>query len=817
MPLFWLSLALICGIWLADWLDLPLLAWMILAGVNLAWFGLGIWLGRRFTWLRFSVPTPSPDNFPPYPIPISLLLLAFCLGGLRYQVTQPHLDHASLAWYNDQQQPVIVRGIINAFPDQRDLATLVRVNVEEIRLAGMEPFTPVSGSVMARLPPGNTWHYGDRIEIEGTLETPPDQEDFSYRAYLARQGIYSQITQATATLLSSNQGNLFLQIIYQVKASALEIIFRLFPDPEASLLAGILLGVETFIPESVERAFQDTGTAHIIAISGFNMAIIAGLFATLFGRLFGKRRGAIAAVIGIVFYTLLVGAGASVVRAAIMAGLTLLAAQLGRKQTGLNTLAIVACVMALFNPNILWDVGFQLSFMATLGLVLYAGPMMELFSRLAGRWMPPNTASALAKGAGEYFLFTLAALLTTLPITLYHFQRFSMVTLIANPVVLPAQPLVMILGGLATIAGMIWYPLGRVIAFLAWPFVAYTIRMVELLAQLPGASWIVGRFGIVHVFLYYLVLLGLTFYLPHLMKQQPTVQSSSNRLTRIKLWIQQRFSVLGPVTLITLLVVVILTWKAALATPDGRLHLTILNTNNYGQSGEALLIQTPTGRSVLINGGPSAASLSDALGRRLPVGQRGFDFWVVAGIDNEQIAALPANIQRYPPDQVLWAGATGGTRAARQLNEALLEHKVPILPAQAGQALELGDGARLEVYSTDQRGAILLLKWQNFSVLLPLGMDMDTLEAAKKDNYLTGITALLLSGNGYAPANPAEWIDRLQPQVVLLSVAGGDQRNLPDSETLEAVEGYTLLRTDQNGWIELTMEGEQMWVEVERK
>lgn len=817
MPLFWLSLALIGGIWLADWLNWSLLTWMILVGFYLAWFGSGIWLGRRFAWLRISIPTPSPDNFPPYPIPISLLLLALSLGGLRYQSTQPHFDQTSLAWYNDQQQPVLLRGIINAFPDQRDLATLASVNVEEIRLVEMEAFTPVSGMVMARLPPGNTWHYGDRIEIEGTLETPPEEEDFSYREYLARQGVYSQIAQAKATLLSSNQGNSILQIIYQVKATALAIIFRLFPDPEASLLAGILLGVDTFIPESVERAFQDTGTAHIIAISGFNMAIIAGLFATLFGRLFGKRRGAIAAVLGIILYTLLVGASASVVRAATMAGLTLLAAQLGRKQTGLNTLAIVACGMALFNPNILWDVGFQLSFMATLGLVLYAGPMMDRFSHLAEHWMAPNTARTMAKGAGEYFLFTLAALLTTLPITLYHFRRFSMVTLIANPLVLPVQPSVMILGGLATMAGMFWFPLGQVVAALTWPFIAYTIRMVELLAQLPGASWVTGRFGIGLVVLYYLVLLGLTFFWPHLMNRSQTVQSSSSRFTRTKLWIQQASPVLGPATLIALLVVVSLTWKAAWASPDGRLHLTILDTNDYGQSGEALLIQTPAGRSVLVNGGPSASSLSDALGRRLPSGQRTFDYWVIGGIDNEQIAALPANIDRYPPDQVLWAGATGGTRAARQLNEAFLEHDILIQLAQAGQYFELGDGARLEVYSSDQRGAILMLKWQNFRALLPLGMDIDTLEAAQKDNNLAGITALLLSGNGYAPSNPPDWIARLQPKVVLLSVAAGDNRNLPDPETLDAVKGYTLLRTDQNGWIELTTDGDEIWVEVEKR
>jgi competence protein ComEC len=228
-----------------------------------------------------------------------------------------------------------------------------------------------------------------------------------------------------------------------------------------SLLAGILLGVENGIPQRVQQAFQDTGTAHIIAISGFNISIISALFASLFILLLGKRRRWLAAGLSLVviaFYAVLVGAGASVVRAAIMGGLTLFAVQLGRRQDGLNSLAFVAALMVLFNPILLWDVGFQLSFMATLGLVLYAGPLSQAFTRLASARLPQATVERLTHPVGEYFLFTLAALLTTLPVTVYHFQRLSLSSLVANPLVLPAQPPVMVLGGLAVLLGLIFQP-----------------------------------------------------------------------------------------------------------------------------------------------------------------------------------------------------------------------------------------------------------------------------------------------------------------------------------------------------------------------
>ena len=165
-------------------------------------------------------------------------------------------------------------------------------------------------------------------------------------------------------------------------------------------MAGILLGVETGIPRPVQEAFKDTGTSHIIAISGFNITILSGMLATGFGRWLGPRGGGVAAGVGITAYTILVGADAAVVRAAIMGGLSLFARQVGRRQAGLNSLAFCAAMMALFTPKILWDVGFQLSFAATLGLVLYADPLTGAFIRWSTRFLPEAMANRLAGPAG---------------------------------------------------------------------------------------------------------------------------------------------------------------------------------------------------------------------------------------------------------------------------------------------------------------------------------------------------------------------------------------------------------------------------------
>jgi competence protein ComEC len=598
-------------------------------------------------------------------------------------------------------------------------------------------------------------------------------------------------------MIAADQGNLFWEALYAFKERALAMVYQLWPDPEASLLAGILLGVESGIPEDVLEAFQDTGTAHVIAISGFNIAIVVGLFTLLFTRLLGRVKGAILAIVGILLYTLLVGAGPSVVRAALMGGLALFAYHIGRRQVGLLTMALVAAIMALTNPLILWSASFQLSFFATLGLVLYAQPLEQWLEGWVALRLPAETARRVSRPFAEFLLFTLAASLATLPIILYHFQRISLVSLVANPAILPAQPPVMVMGGLAVLLGMAFEPLGQMAAWLAWPFVAYTIRAVQYFAAWPVNALAVGQISGLAVVLMYAMLFGVTF-----------------AWSRIK---QTARLVKPGLALTVLILLTVVVWRTALAAPDGRLHLTLLDANTERESGEALLIQTPTGRRLLINGGPSFSRLSDALGRRLPPFDRKLDYLVVANPEDNQVGALARGIELFTPGKVLWAGPPDASPESDYLRAALAEAEVPVTQAETGQTLELGEGARLKVLVAGERGAVFLLEWGNFRALLPIGVTFEDLDALDYGRQIGEVTALLLADGGYAPSNPPEWIAAMRPQVVLLSVAGGDREGRPDAEVLEALESYTLLRTDQNGWIELSTDWEQMWVEVERK
>jgi competence protein ComEC len=358
----------------------------------------------------------------------------------------------------------------------------------------------------------------------------------------------------------------------------------------------------------------------------------------------------------------------------------------------------------------------------------------------------------------------------------------------------------MILGGLAVLLSLIWFPLGQVAAWMAWPFVVYTIRMVELFDRVPHGTYFLGRFSIWLVILFYVALLSVTF-----------------GGTRLKEWFQSlkrdQIKIPAGSGLIILSLGLLLIWRVAASIPDQLLHVTFFDVG----SADAVLIQTPSGKHVLINGGPSVTTLSDELGRRMPAANRKLDWLVIAGTDEDQVAALPRVIERYPPDSVLWSGNVEGSFSARILDDFLTVQDIPVTVAEPEQVLDLGSGATLQVLTTGPRGSVLLLEYENFRGLLPIGMSFEALDELRNGADVGPVSVLLLADSGYAPSNPPEWIANLNPEMILLSVEAGDKDGLPDADTLETIKDYSLLRTDKNGWVEISTNGEQMWVNVERK
>jgi competence protein ComEC len=323
--------------------------------------------------------------------------------------------------------------------------------------------------------------------------------------------------------------------------------------------------------------------------------------------------------------------------------------------------------------------------------------------------------------------------------------------------------------------------------------------MVEIFDRVPHGTLFLGDFSVWFVILFYAALLGVTF-----------------SWSSFKEWIQSLGQKAGSVgvgsVLVILVIGLVLVWRAAVSLPDRRLHITFLNVG----SADAVLIQTPSGKHVLVNGGPSVTKLSDELGRRIPVFNRKLDWLVIAATDEEQVAALPRVLERYPPDEVLWSGNEQASFSSLVLKEYLTTKQISVTNAEVGQVLDLGDSGTLKVLTVGPRGSVLLIEYKNFRALLPVGISFEALEELRNGASIGPVSVLLLADAGYAASNPDEWFVNLNPELVVLSVDAADENGMPDGEVLKAVKDYSLLRTDESGWIEITTDGGQMWVNVEK-
>ncbi len=760
-----------------------------MAGVALASvfaFSTPVWFGLAFVSLLVGL---GLRRLRPQATFSILLLPGFLfLGAARYQMVQPVITPQSIAYYNDLQQKVYVTGTLMEPPDIRD--TYMNLHMQVVKVDTGQGDIPVHGVLLVRVSNEYEVQYGNLLRVRGNIQTPKENEEFSYRDYLATQGIYSTLSTSTVTVLPGDYAEPLWGMIYRIKDSLLKNIYKLFPNPEASLVGGILLGVDKNIPSEVQQAFQNTGTAHIIAISGFNIAILVAVFLALSSRVLGPKWGAISTILVIGFYVVLVGGSASVVRAGIMGTLSIIALRFGRRNQALTTLAGSALIMGVVHPYILWDVSFQLSFAATLGLLLYAQPMQAAVSTFLARYLAPDNVEKFVAPISEYFLLTFAAQLTTLPIIIYHFGRLSAVAFIANPLVLPAQPALMLLSGLAVVLSRVYMPLGQVVAWVAWPFAAYTIRVVEFFDRIPGGVLVLGSFGLLTALLCYVLLFGVSL-----------------------AWRRVKGTLTPAFTFSLLAVFAVITWRSVLNAPDGRLHVTFLNAG----SADSVLIETPSGKFIQINGGESPSVLSDQLGRRIPPLSRGIDLLVIASTQENQVAALPRTLEQYRPKSVLWAGNAQASFSSGRLDDWLTTNRIKIEQAKTGNAYSLGDGVTLRVLAVSNRGAVISVEMGNFKAVLPIGVNFDIFAELKNGQGLGPVTALLISESGYGPATPKEWLANLKPQVAILSVAAADPNGLPSKDLVTSLEKSTLLRTDLYGWIDLLSDGEQMLITTQNQ
>jgi len=611
MPFFWLALAAIAGSLLSDWLGFSWVHWLV-GGV--------ICLG-----LLLALPRPKPLRR----VPASMLGVVCCLTGMLYQFSLPGNTLSDIRSYIGEGN-VSFTGTIIEPPEDSGSSVHYILAAEMLEVRGVST-QKVKGKVMLSLPLGFNFAYGDKLKVSGELITPPAGSGGSWRDYLEHRGIYAYSQFGSVKLIESGGGNRLLALLYSLRDRGARVIDTIFPAPENALLRGILLGDESHISPQARQAYAITGTSHIIAISGFNMAVLAGIVAHTFTRRLGAQKGSLFTIIVLLLYTILVGAEASVMRAAFMGAFTVLASAIARRGNSLNNLGLSVLLMMLINPHLPWDVGFQLSAMATLGLALFMPPLRARLTLWMTARFGEAASARFSEWVGDYLIVTLVAQASVLPLLLYHFESLSWVFLLANPLILPAQPLVMILGLLAMSLGMLSLPLGKALAWITWPFAAYTNRMVFWLANAFSQTLTIPKVDFIWVviayFLLAIIVLGISW----------------------KQWFG--FLAKPSFVLVALSSLSLALWASVAALPDGKLSIYV-----FGQSSvPMLLVRNPGGQYVLVNGEAEPAILSEQIELLLPPFNRTLEALIIPDCQQKQLSGLFGLTRQINVSQVLWA------------------------------------------------------------------------------------------------------------------------------------------------------------------
>ena len=719
---------------------------------------------------------------------------------------------------------LVIRGTV--LDDPRPKADRQQVVLESVE-AGGHPFR---GRVLAWIPRAIELATGDRVLFHARLEEPRDFDGFGYRDFLARQGVGAIARTFDAAVVNHQAGGLAAGAAH-LRGVLVGGLNTTVPEPEASLGAGILLGVRSSIDPDISAAFATAGLTHVVAISGWNIAIVGVLIARLLDGLRRRIGGRLLVepltALAIGGYVVLVGSSPSVIRAALMAGALMIGRQAGSRAHAASALMLAALAMLLVAPSVLWDVGFQLSLLATAGLIAFGAPIERRLTRLPV-WLREPVA------------LTLAAQLTTLPVILATFERISLVAPLANVLVVPLVPLVMLASAVAALVGVVvtvvqlplltdaagWFAGGS-----AWLGLRLTILAGSGAASLPLAALPVAAPGWLAVAWYPALLLiwrranrqapgdvpaaepAPLATVPRPSRAQPIIEALGAQANRL-------LNAFGRPRGALLVLTATLAITTVATLPDGRLHLMVMDV---GQ-GDGILVVTPTGRSMLVDAGPDPDQTLRQLGAAMPWWRRSIDVLVLTHPHQDHVGGFPEVLRRFRVATILHSGRPyQNPTYDRFLELSRTEPGASYHLARAGQRLDLDQRTTFQVWypsgadaasslpegDINNASVVGLLQIGTFTALLTGDAEspVEALLAAR--SLLRPVDVLKVAHHGSHSGTSEPFVHALHPAVGLVSVGADNTYGHPAPITIQTLKsaGVQVLRTDLDGPIGVETDG----------
>jgi len=785
-PIVWIAAAFAAGIAYARASPIPVDAW-VLAGLGL------VAAAGLLLVFHFSAAVP-------------LLCAVACSGAILYvHEARPPPDDPLLTL---DRQHVAMTGVVTRPPQLRPGRLRFVVAVEKVTSrAGPGPMRRPRGKVMVILRGRPSVRYGDRVLVRGRLLRPPaagNPGEFSYRDHLAAEGIKAVLAPGrtgTFKVLERGHGQYLLASVYAARERVLAVFGKALPGRRGALLASLLLGDDGAIEPEMTQAFKRAGLLHVLVVSGAQVGLVMASVVWL-GRLLRAPPGVIAALAGfaVVAFALMAGWMPSVARAAIMAVIAAVAMAWARSYDAAAALSFAGLILLSSSPLLLFDPGYQLSFVATWAL-LYVAPVLQI--RLPG---PPALRTLMG--------MTIAAQVAVLPVLAFHFQQVSLTGFIANLLVVPVVAVLVPAGFVISVIGLI-APAGAVVA--AWPLrplLDVVPYLAERFSALPGAAIPIYPPGLPAVAVFFLLtVVAVEWERGRLRLRRETVLAAGTCALAVVLWV--RVATAGP-------------------------SLLTITALDVGQ-GDALVVRGPSGQTLLIDGGGHVeghhSHLSDydvgerrvvpAL-RRMRVGR--IDVIVLTHPHEDHVGGLVAVLKNFSVGLVLDSGLAHPSPSYARFRQLIEARGIAYVLARRGMQLDLGDGMRIVVLlpleplitgsgsDPNLNSVVARLTYGRVAALFT--GDMEALNESQLLDLGDDVRSAVLkvAHHGSDTGTTETFVDAVRPAVAVISVGALNPFGHPDPDTLAVLEerGASVYRTDEHGAVIIQTDGRRVRVRTFR-
>ena len=777
----------------------------------------------------------------------ALIALAFIFGVMRVAL----IGDAPMPTFASPRSHQVDGVVLSDVEALGDFARF-RLGLERIRAVGGE-WMPADGvllvsaratSEIAQQRQAPYFRYGDKLLVEGRISEPPELDGFDYAAYLARQGIVEVLDARRVTLIGEGEGSAFYRTLYGMRRKLAASIATVVPEPQAALGQATLLGLRRNIPQDLNEAFRRTGAAHLLAISGLHVGILLGISLAGSAALLGRKHHLhlIAPLIIIWLYGLLAGMSPSATRACIMGSVYLASLAFGRQRGSLAPIGIAAALMVAVSPSILYSISFQLSFAAIAGIAAFSDTfgdgLRPPIERLIGR---RSLLRAPLAGITEMLGLSLAATITTAPLIAFHFERVSTLGIPVSVLTLPVLPFLIVGNGGAALVGLASTAFAMPFGWLAWSAGAYLSGAVTLLARLPGASVDIGIVGPPVVIAFYGLLIlayGAKVIFPGTVRgflrgmavrrsptSSPRAVGSSQHVAktspfgRIAIWL-----------LVPAAFVASLAWSQAL-TNDDRLHVMFFDV---GQ-GDAIFIETPGGRQVVVDGGSDPLLMTRLLGERMRFNDRHIDIVAATHPNSDHIGGLAQVLERYDVGAVLERRIEYESAAYQAWSRAVnaeMAQGARVIDASAGQVIALDADVRIEVLGpppillggtesdADNASLVLRLVYGEVSILLTGDIFSEAERALLASGTALDSDVLKVPHHGSDSSSTRDFLSAVSPAAAVISVGEGNSYGHPHANVVERLREHVadgmMFQTAERGTVEFISDGETLWVRTER-